>query len=51
MGIGKDFAETALITYEFLRHNYFLLYYIGNDEIVYITNIFHGLEDFENKLR
>ena len=34
----------------FKRHNYFLLYYIGLDDIVYITNIFHGLEDYESKL-
>lgn len=35
----------------FKRHNYFLLYYIGSDDVVYITNVFHNLEDFENKLR
>lgn len=35
----------------FKRHNYFLLYYIGADDVVYITNVFHNLEDFEDKLR
>ena len=33
----------------FLRHDYFLLFRIeGRD--VFITDIFHALEDFENKL-
>ena len=35
----------------FSRHNYFLLFHIGEDNIAYVTNIFHGLEDYENKLR
>ena len=35
----------------FLRRNYFLLFYVGEDNIAYITNVFHGLEDYENKLR
>ncbi len=35
----------------FKKHNYFLLYYIDSMDIVYVTNIFHGLENFEDKLR
>lgn len=33
----------------FLRHDYFLLYRIEEDQ-VFVTNIFHSSEDFENKL-
>ena len=32
------------------HHNYFLLFRI-KDDIVEVTNMFHGLEDFESKLR
>ncbi len=35
----------------FLHHNYFLLYYIGTDNVVYITDVFHGSENFESKLK
>ena len=31
--------------------SFFLLYYIVSDDKVYITNVFHGLEDFESKMR
>ena len=34
----------------FLHHNYFLLYQLEGDT-AYVTNIFHGLEDVDNKLR
>ena len=34
----------------FGNHNYFLLYRIV-DDIVQVTNMFHGSEDFESKLR
>ena len=34
----------------FLRHNYFMLYLI-EEQTVYVANIFHGLEDADNKLR
>ena len=34
----------------FRTHNYFILFRI-RDERVEITNIFHGSEDFENKLK
>ena len=33
----------------FLFHRYFMLYRIEND-IVYVDNIFHELQDFENKM-
>ena len=34
----------------FRKHNYFLLFRI-NDSTVFVTNIFHFLEDYESKLR
>ena len=34
----------------FCHHNYFMLYQF-EDQTAYVTNIFHGLEDSENKLR
>ena len=34
----------------FLKHDYFLLYRIDGSA-VYVTNMFHSLEDYENKLR
>ncbi len=35
-----------------LKHDYFLLYRIDEtDGIVYVTNMFHSREDYENKLR
>ena len=33
----------------FLSHRYFILYRIENDT-VYVDNIFHELQDYENKL-
>ena len=33
----------------FLSHRYFMLYRIEND-IVYVDNIFHELQDYENKM-
>ena len=33
----------------FLSHHYFMLYRIKNDT-VYIDNIFHELQDYENKM-
>lgn len=43
--------QRGLKRINFIKHNYFLLYYIGSDDIVYITNVFHGLENFESKLK
>ena len=34
----------------FLKHDYFLLFKIQED-VAYITNMFHSLEDYENKLK
>ena len=34
----------------FRAHNYFILFRIRDDRVE-ITNLFHGSEDFENKLR
>ncbi len=45
-----ELKNRGLKRLNFLVHNYFLLYYIDN-ETVYITQIFHGLENFESKLR
>lgn len=33
----------------FLKHRYFMLYRVVED-IVYVDNIFHELQDFENKM-
>lgn len=33
----------------FKNHNYFMLYRV-NDDIVFIDNIFHDLQDYENYL-
>ena len=48
---SERLRERYLKRMNFLHHNYFLLFYFGDDEIVYITNVFHGLEAFEDKLR
>lgn len=34
----------------FLAHRYFMLYRIENDT-VYVDNIFHELQDYENKMK
>lgn len=34
----------------FLSHRYFMLYRI-EDEMVYVDNIFHELQDYENKIQ
>ncbi len=34
----------------FLKHDYFLLYRIDGNTVS-VTNMFHSLEDYENKLR
>ena len=48
---SEKLKESGLKRMNFLRHNYFVLFYIGDDDKVYITDVFHGLEDFESKLR
>lgn len=47
---NEKMIERGLKRINFLHHNYFMLYYIDK-EIAYITQIFHGLENFEDKLR
>ena len=42
--------QRSLRRINFQNHNYFLLYRIDNDN-VYVTNVFHFLEDYENKIR
>lgn len=39
-------AKRGLRRINFKRHNYFMLYYLDNSNVV-ITNIFHKLEDYE----
>ena len=47
---SEKLKKRGLRRINFQRHEYFLLYRIS-DDIVEITNMFHGSEDFENKLR
>lgn len=42
----NDFEATKVS----LSHRYFMLYRIKNDT-VYVDNIFHELQDYENKLK
>ena len=48
---SDELRKRGLKRINFLKHNYFALFYIGADDTVYITNIFHGLENFEDKIR
>ena len=43
--------ERGLKRMNFLKHNYFILFNMDLDDTVTITNVFHGLENFESKLR
>ena len=47
---SKALNERGLKRINFLKHDYFLLYRIDGN-VVYVTNMFHSLEDYENKLR
>lgn len=42
--------ERQLKRINFRTHNYFMLFRIRDDRVE-ITNIFHGSEDFDNKLK
>ena len=42
----KEFGYKRI---NFLAHRYFMLYRIDND-IVYVDNIFHELQDYENRM-
>ena len=47
---SKKLRERGLKRINFRRHDYFLLFRTDG-EIVTVTNIFHFLEDYENKLK
>ena len=47
---SERLRERGLKRINFLRHSYFILYIIENETAV-IVNIFHMLEDYENKLK
>lgn len=42
-------AERGMRRINFKKHNFFMLYYLKGD-IAVVTNIFHGMEDYENKV-
>ena len=46
----EKLRERDLKRINFRTHNYFMLFRIRDDRVE-ITNILHGSEDFENKLR
>ena len=46
---SKKLKERNLKRINFKRHNYFILFRIDDDKAV-VVEIFHGLEDYENKL-
>ena len=47
---SEKLKARSLKRINFQKHNYFMLYKV-EEEMVIITNIFHGLEDYEGKLR
>ena len=47
---NKKLAARGLRRINFKNHRYFFLYYLENDTAV-VTNMFHELEDYENKLK
>lgn len=47
---NQKLKERKLKRINFKKHDYFLLYRIEGDN-VFITNMFHNLEDYENKLK
>ena len=47
---SENLKARRLKRINFLKHDYFLLYRIDGSA-VYVTNMFHSLEDYENKLR
>ena len=46
---SEELRKRELKRINFTKHNYFLLYRIKG-EVVEIVAMFHGLEDYENKL-
>ena len=47
---SEKLKERGLKRINFRRHNYFMLFRVVGNRAE-ITNIFHGTEDYENKLR
>mgnify|MGYP002870099113 CR=1 FL=1 len=47
---SEKLKARSLKRINFQKHNYFMLYKVEG-EMAIITNIFHGLEDYEGKLR
>lgn len=47
--VSVKLRERMLRRINFVKHDYFLLYRIEHDT-VYVTNMFHAREDYENKL-
>ena len=47
---SEKLLERDLKRLNFLNHDYFILYKLKDDKAI-ITNIFHALEDHENKLK
>lgn len=47
---SEKLCERGLKRINFLKHDYFILYKLKDDKAI-ITNIFHALEDHENKLK
>ena len=46
---NSELRELGYRRINFLSHQYFMLYRIENDT-VYVDNIFHELQDYENKM-
>ncbi|MBO6299936.1 MAG: type II toxin-antitoxin system RelE/ParE family toxin [Lachnospiraceae bacterium] len=47
---SESLLSRGLKRINFMRHNYFLLYKVEGKR-VFVTNMFHDLENYENKLR
>lgn len=46
----ERFIKYLIFENNFLNHRYFMLYRI-EDHVVFVDNIFHELQDYENKMR
>ncbi len=47
---NENLKKRGIKRINFLKHDYFLLFRIEGG-VVFVTNVFHFLEDFENKLQ
>ena len=45
----EKLKQRGLKRINFLRHNYFMLFRIEKEKVI-IVRVFHGLEDYQNKL-